>query len=162
MSHRSASTLLLRSRVPSGPAAPSDRLEQWEVYDHVELCRRGRIARQRVHWNTDGTHTETLQIGLGRWLALCRQGNPAALDVMFAPPELVEVDILGELRAAWRVDDHALEQYRRHTSAAYAACPHGQRARQLAHNLDQLCQWGRYEPDAWARAHHTHQHPIAA
>lgn len=161
MSHRPAPTLLLRGRVDADLSATS-RHEQWEVYDHVDLCKRRHIARQRVHWNADGSHTETLQISLGRWLELCREGNPSALDVMFTPAELVDVDVLGELRSAWRVDAHALKEYRRHAAAAAATFPQGVRARQLAHNLAELGQWGRYEPYAWSRVRRVQQSPIAA
>ena len=148
---RSPKFLLIRSDAGARLAGSriASPVETWEVFDHLS-CRH--TARQRVRWRADGSCTETVQIGLGQWLKLCHDGVPEALDVMFAPADRVDVDLLDELRAGWRAEQHTVDAYARRAAGAHD--------RRLAYNLGELRRWGRYDPTAWQRRLSAEQIPL--
>lgn len=139
-----APTLLVRAVTGShlyGLAHAGSDLDFYEVYDRLPGIRQ---ARQTITGDLDVT-----RVGLSKFMAMADAGVPQALEVMFAPTDRCEVDVLADLRRAYRANvPEARATYAR-TIKNFAAATDAKRqrhARRLAANLTSLERWGRFDP----------------
>lgn len=128
-----------------GLATPTSDHDWYEVHDHVR-------ARQKITGNDD-----TFRLPLSMWLEQCDKGVPQALEAMFAPPELAEIDLFAEFRLSYRANTaHAAATYRR-TSRAFIEDPRGRTAKRvrhgarILHDLEYILETGRFDPAAFSR-----------
>lgn len=135
--------LLLRALGGSrlyGTATPDSDFDWYEVHDHVR-------PRQSMNGNQD-----RIRMPLSKWLLLCEKGTHQALDALWCPPRLCEVDLITAFRFnvridPWRVADQ-LE--RTATSMRYSKPKHMYR---LLHYASRVREQGWYDPTEWGRLH---------
>jgi predicted nucleotidyltransferase len=128
-----------------GLATPSSDRDWYEVHDRIR-------TRQTFSGNDD-----TLRIGLSAWLRLCDKGVPQALEAMFAPPHLAEVDLFAAFRRGYRANPaHCAQTYAR-TARTFIEDPRGRTAKRIRHgvrilhDLDQILATGRFDPQSFSR-----------
>ena len=131
--------LLLRSVAGSrlyGTFTENSDFDFFEVHDHIKPNQR-KLA--------DGT--DTIKMPLSQWLRLCEKGTHQALDAMWCPPELTEVDRLGvAFRFSYRVDP-----WRVHDQLIQTAVARDKHALRLRHLADTVLERGWYDPTEWGR-----------
>lgn len=115
----------------------------YEVHDKLTGYRQ---AKQTITGDQD-----VVKVGLTKWLLMCDKGVPQALEVMFAPDDRFEVDVLQSMRHTYRANvANAQRTYERTiTSFTNSDDPKRQRhASRLRVNLNELVQTGRFDPTA--------------
>lgn len=140
--------LLLRTLAGSrlyGTARPESDWDWYEVHDHVR-------ARQ----NKTAEGLDTIKMPLSQWLRLCEKGTHQALDAMWCPPELTEVDRLGlSYRFSFRVDPWRVADQLRRTARALKTSRNSEKrdkhATMLQHCANRVEQFGLYDPSEWGR-----------
>lgn len=133
--------LLLRTLGGSrlyGTAGPDSDWDWYEVHDHIRP-RQSKVGDQ-----------DRIRMSLSKWLLLCEKGTHQALDALWCPPALAEVDLLGSFRWGlcidpWRVADQ-LE--RTAYSMKYSKPKHMYR---LQHYANRVREQGWYDPTEWGR-----------
>lgn len=134
--------LLLRSLAGSrlyGTARPDSDWDWYEVHDHIR-------ARQSKVGDLDVT-----RMPLSQWVRLCEKGTHQALDAMWCPPELTEVDKLRAFRLSWRPDPFRVADQLERTAHAIGGEKHLDR---LLHCAYRMRQQGWYDPSEYGRLKH--------
>lgn len=140
--------LLLRTFAGSrlyGTHRPDSDTDWYEVHDHIKPNQR-KLA--------DGT--DTIRMPLSQWLRLCEKGTHQALDAMWCPPELTEVDLLGvAFRFSYRVDPWRVHDQLIRTAVALETSQNSEKrdkhALRLRHLASRVLEYGRYDPTEWGR-----------
>ena len=93
---------------------------------------------------------------LSQWLRLCEKGTHQALDAMWCPPELTEVDRLGvAFRFSYRVDPWRVYDQLIRTAVALETSRNSEKrykhALRLRHLADTVLERGWYDPTEWGR-----------
>lgn len=137
--------LLLRLLVGShlyGTAHEGSDFDWYEVHDRLQ-GRRGAI--QTISGDQD-----VLRIGLSAFMRQADSGVPQALEVMFAPADWPEVDMIRDMRVRWFPDTaRAANTYERTIKSFETLKVTEKRlthAKRLAYNRDELIRTGRFDP----------------
>lgn len=110
----------------------------YEVHDHI-----------RTSQKIIGTQ-DTIKMPLSKWLLLCEQGTHQALDALWCPPELCEVDLLSPFRWALRIDPWRVAD-RLETTMHAMEKNHDKHAPRLQHYANRIREQGWYDPSEWGR-----------
>lgn len=104
---------------------------------------RSKYAKQKIVGDVD-----SMVLDLGTWLEQCRAGVPQALEAMFS--DMVEVDLIKDLRANYRASTGVYERYWRTIKSFALSEDDGIKKRRhalrLALNLRELGATGRFNP----------------
>ena len=146
--------LLLRLLVGShlyGTAHEESDFDWYEVHDTAPTRRGG--ASQTISGDQD-----VLRIGLSAFMRQADSGVPQALEVMFAPADWPEVDVIRDMRVRWFPDTaRAANTYERTIKSFETLKVTEKRlthAKRLAYNRDELIRTGRFDPtDTTWRTH---------
>lgn len=89
---------------------------------------------------------------LSQWVRLCEKGTHQALDALWCPNGLTEVDRILAFRLSFRVDPWRVADQLERTaySMKYSKPKHMYR---LQHCADQVREHGWYDPTEWGRLH---------
>lgn len=135
--------ILLRALAGSrlyGTSGPDSDTDWYEVHDRIR-------TRQRKSGGQD-----VLKINLSHWLRLAEKGTHQALDAMWCPPELTEVDLIREFRLGFRPDPWKtwaqLEKTARALEYDGKKEKHADRLRFCA---ERVITRGWYDPSEWGR-----------
>ena len=131
--------LLLRALAGSrlyGTSRPDSDWDWYEVHDHIR-------PRQKIVDDQDVTRMD-----LSTWMRYAEKGTHQALDAMWCPPELTEVDVIRDLRLNFRPDPwRAADQlHRTARSMMHSKTKHVDRLMWCA---EQVLRHGYYNPAAW-------------
>ena len=133
--------LLLRALAGSrlsGTARPDSDFDFYEVHDHIR-------NKQSIR---DGV--DTIQMSVSDWLLYAEKGTHQALDAMWCPPELTEVDLIRDFRLSFRPDPwRASDQLRRTAKSMEDAKP--KHSNRLYHCAQRVLDQGYYDPTEWGR-----------
>ncbi|CAM3280605.1 DNA polymerase beta superfamily protein [Stackebrandtia soli] len=124
-----------------GTARPDSDRDFIEVHD--------RLPGHRQIAQTIVGDVDLLRLGLSRFLFLCEEGAPQALEAMFAPDEYTEIDVLRSYRHAYRANVRAAEDTFASAIRQFEASAQPKtraHARRLADNLEQLRRTRRFDP----------------
>ena len=140
--------LLLRSVAGSrlyGTFTENSDFDFFEVHDRI---------RPRQRKLADGT--DTIKMPLSQWLRLCEKGTHQALDAMWCPPELTEVDRLGvAFRFSYRVDPWRVHDQLIRTAVALESSRNSEKrdkhALRLRYLAGRVLETGQYDPTEWGR-----------
>lgn len=131
--------LLLRTLAGSrlyGTAGPDSDWDWYEVHDHVR-------PRQSKRGGID-----TIRMPLSKWIMLCEKGTHQALDALWCPPELAEVDLLTPWRWQVRIDPYRVADQLERTAHSMISQKHTPR---LLHCAGRVRERGWYDPSEWGR-----------
>lgn len=132
-------SLLLRALAGSrlyGTAKPGSDWDFYEVHD-------GGTANQGKTGDLD-----VIRMPLSQWLRLAEKGTHQALDAMWCPPELTEVDMLRAFRLAWRPDPFRVADQLERTAYSMGNEKHTAR---LAHCASRVRDYGWFDPSEFGR-----------
>ena len=136
--------LLLRLLVGShlyGTAHEGSDFDWYEVYDRLERWER----RQVIAGDLD-----VVRVDLSTFMAQADKGVPQTLEVMFAPADWPEVDVIRDMRVRWFPDTaRAANTYERTIQSFRQLKVTEKRlthAKRLAYNRDELIRTGRFDP----------------
>lgn len=131
--------LLLRALAGSrlyGTARPESDWDWYEVHDDI-------APRQRKVGDLD-----EIRMPLSKWIMLCEKGTHQALDAMWCPPHLCEVDHLTPWRMSFRVDPWRVADQLERTAYSMGNEKHTLR---LAHCAARVREHGWYDPSEFGR-----------
>jgi hypothetical protein len=150
-------TLLLRMVTGShlyGTARPDSDLDIHEIHDRGTAYHESKEGKDYTRW------------AVTQWMSICDRGGHNALDLMMAPEDWPEVDLIKEFRLSYKANPVACEDSFRHTIRGFAKKAlktdtqkmylHSWR---LADHLEQIFETGRYtypwkrssEMPSWAK-----------
>lgn len=138
--------LLLRALAGSrlyGTSTDTSDWDWYEVHDH-RRARQSKVGDQDV-----------IKIGLSHWLMLAEKGTHQALDAMWCPPELTEVDVLRDFRLSFRPDPWRVWWQLNRTAMALEferqSDKRDKHATRLRFCADRVVDYGWYDPSEWGR-----------
>ena len=138
--------LLLRALAGSrlyGTARPDSDWDWYEVHDHHR-------ARQKKSGDLD-----VIRMGLSQWLLLAEKGTHQALDAMWCPPEITEIDLIRSFRLSFRPDPWRASNQLIRTADALenerTSDKRDKHALRLRHCAEQIRRQGWYDPSEWGR-----------
>lgn len=135
--------LLLRAVAGSrlyGTNRPDSDWDWYEVHDQIR-------TRQTIQDSQD-----TIRIGLSHWIRLCEKGTHQALDAMWCPPRLTEVDKITAFRLSFRPDPYRVYDQLMRTAHAMRGIPDKvKHTHRLEFYADQVLKRGWFDPSEWGR-----------
>jgi predicted nucleotidyltransferase len=133
--------LLLRALGGSrlyGTNGPDSDWDWYEVHDHIR-------PRQSMNGKQD-----TIRMPLSKWLLLCEKGTHQALDALWCPASLCEVDKIGAFRANLRIDPWRVADQLERTAFSIQGMKPKHHYR-LLHYANRVREQGWYDPTEWGR-----------
>lgn len=137
--------MLLRTLAGSrlyGTAGPDSDWDWYEVHDHIR-------PRQTKRGDQD-----VIRMPLSKWIMLCEKGTHQALDALWCPPRLAEVDRLTPWRWQVRVDPWRVADQLERTAYGMGGDKHLNRLMFCAQRVRER---GWYDPSEYGRTHGTIQ-----
>lgn len=122
-----------------GTASPDSDWDWYEVHDRVR-------PRQRK----DAQGQDIIKMPLGTWLRLCEKGTHQALDALWAPAHMAEVDELTSLRRSFRIDPWRVADQLERTALSMHTSKTKHTMRLLL-CAERVRQRGWYDPTEWGR-----------
>lgn len=133
------SRLLLRTIAGSrlyGTARPDSDWDYYEVYDRIR-------PRQTLRGGND-----VIRMPLSKWIRLCEKGTHQALDALWCPPQLAEVDLLTPWRWQVRIDPWRVADQLERTAYSMGGEKHFDRLMLCARRVREQ---GWYDPTEYGR-----------
>lgn len=115
---------------------------------YTVVSREKRGARKKYAKQSIKDGIDSMTVDLSTFMHMCEEGVPQALEAMFSPTDMVEIDTIEALRRGYRVNTAKATRTYRRTIRNFAEGDFKKRrhAARLAINMSEFQETGRFNP----------------